>query len=136
MGCPLSKSPFLPLQRALPGGDTTLGHWGKEHEAHQERGRDSGGFSLRKRRGRGDLGEIQLLQGAEGNLWSRWSQSCGRCPRAGQKLEHRKLQLSKRQVYLTMGVEQIVEVLWKLCSLRYSKLDKSAWSLPTCVLCS
>lgn len=51
---------------------------------------------------------FQLLQLAEGSLWSRWSQSRGRCTRAGQKLEHRKHQLSRRQVYFTMGVEHIV----------------------------
>lgn len=49
-----------------------------------------------------------LLQLAKGNLWSRWSQTCGRCTRTGQKLEHRKLQLSRRRVYFTMGVEEIV----------------------------
>lgn len=87
-----------------PFASPVTGHQGKEQGAHQERWRDSGVSSLRRRGEGGD----QLLQLAEGSLWSKWSQTCGRCTRAGQKLEHRKLQLSGRHVYFKMTVEQVV----------------------------
>lgn len=86
-----------------PFASPVTGHQGKEQVAHQERWRESDVSSLK----RGEGGD-QLLQLAEGSLWSGWSQTCGRCTRAGQKLEHRKLQLSRRQVYFKMRVEQIV----------------------------
>lgn len=58
--------------------------------------------------GGGERVILQLLQLVEGNFWSRWSQTCGKCTRTGQKLEHRKLQLSRRQVYFTTEVEQVL----------------------------
>lgn len=42
-------------------------------------------------------------------------------PRTGQKLEHRQLHLSRRQVYFTMGVEQVVRRVVETLSFKILK---------------
>lgn len=76
-------------------------------------------FSLRRRRVKGDLlpsptGSGEPLEQMEPRL-------VAGAPRTGQKLEHRKLHLSRRQVYFTMGVEQVVRGVVETLSFKIFK---------------